>query len=221
MRFLTLFIPVSCFIFCAVPLGAFLVVASWFGHRPLEDFAAAMQESPRVLSVDSTEAATPIRPSDPSPRAVLQSCDEPQLTSLLIEYALSEKAADKLWFCWNQEKGKEPAQDLAKGTDLLSKKQYDSAREVFQRLMQQYPDWAEPVNKKATLEFMLGNYEQSKILCRRVLKMKPMHFGALSGLSMVHMHMGEWQEAHLIAKRLQSISPRYGDLLVEQTEDKV
>jgi tetratricopeptide (TPR) repeat protein len=207
-----------------LPLGAFLAVSSCFGHNPLAHLAV-FGHIPSVTTTKSVvEATTTLIPSS-SPaqaaRAVLRSCDEPQLTTLLNENELSEKAADKLWFCWNHEKGAEPAQKLAKGIDFLSQRAFDPANEVFQGLIQQYPDWAEPINKQATLEFMAGNYERSKILCNRVLLMKPKHFGALSGLSMVHMHMGEWQEAHTIAKRLQSISPRYGDVLVEQTEEKV
>ena len=149
-------------------------------------------------------------------------CNEPQLTSLLgSERKFAEKAADKLWFCWNHEKGTEPARELAKGTSLLAQRDFNPAKGVFDGLIQQFPDWAEPVNKQATLEFMAGRFEESKDLCHKVLRLKPQHFGALSGLSMVHMHMGEWQEAHAIAKQLQSISPRFGNPLVEQTEEKL
>ena len=35
-------------------------------------------------------------------------------------------------------------------------------------LMEQYPDWAEPANRLATLRYMEGEFEESVQLCLRV-----------------------------------------------------
>ena len=47
--------------------------------------------------------------------------------------------------------------------------------------MAQWPEWAEAANKLATVEYLLGELAASAAHCRRVLELKPWHFGALSG----------------------------------------
>lgn len=61
-------------------------------------------------------------------------------------------------------------------------------------LIEVYPDWAEPVNQLATLRYMEGKYDESMQLCRRVLEMKPWHFGALGGMVMCHERLGHVEE---------------------------
>jgi hypothetical protein len=57
--------------------------------------------------------------------------------------------------------------------------------------MEQYPDWAEPANRLATLRYMEGEFEESVQLCLRVLRMKPWHFGASSGIVMCYAKLAE------------------------------
>ena len=62
-------------------------------------------------------------------------------------------------------------------------------------LIESYPDWAEPVNRLATLRFLQGDFLQSVKLCRQVLQMKPWHFGALGGLVGCYAQLGDTEEA--------------------------
>ncbi|MGB1356098.1 MAG: hypothetical protein ACPG7P_02310, partial [Candidatus Puniceispirillaceae bacterium] len=40
-------------------------------------------------------------------------------------------------------------------------------------LMDEFPDWAEPTNRLATLRYMEGEFAESVQLCLRVLRLKP------------------------------------------------
>ena len=59
------------------------------------------------------------------------------------------------------------------------------------KLMDEFPDWAEPVNRLATLRYIEGEYEESVLLCKRVLHAKPWHFGASSGIVMCYVKLAE------------------------------
>jgi tetratricopeptide (TPR) repeat protein len=45
--------------------------------------------------------------------------------------------------------------------------------------------WIEPANRLATLLYLMGRYEESKMWCERILDAKPWHIGALSGIVLV------------------------------------
>jgi hypothetical protein len=60
---------------------------------------------------------------------------------------------------------------------------------------------AEPSNRLATLRFLEGDYEDSAQLCLRVLRAKPWHFGASSGIVMVYASMGNADEASRWARQ--------------------
>lgn len=52
-------------------------------------------------------------------------------------------------------------------------------------------NWVEPANRLATLYFIMGRYSESRKWCERILNAKPWHVGALSGVVMVCMKMGD------------------------------
>jgi tetratricopeptide (TPR) repeat protein len=67
-----------------------------------------------------------------------------------------------------------------------------SARETYTRLIAMKPDFAEAWNKRATIYWMLGDYDASLKDIEEVLKLEPWHFGALSGRGLVYMDRGDY-----------------------------
>jgi tetratricopeptide (TPR) repeat protein len=61
---------------------------------------------------------------------------------------------------------------------------------LLNRLVADYPDYAEGWNQRATMYFMLGNFEASLADCARVLELEPRHFGALSGRALIYLQQG-------------------------------
>ncbi|KAL7475936.1 hypothetical protein ACHAW6_001829 [Cyclotella cf. meneghiniana] len=45
--------------------------------------------------------------------------------------------------------------------------------------------WVEPANRLATLLYIMGRFDESKLWCERILCTKPWHIGALSGIVLV------------------------------------
>ena len=52
-------------------------------------------------------------------------------------------------------------------------------------------NWVEPANRLATLLYLMGRLKESKKWCEQILSVKPWHIGALSGVVMVCMKMGD------------------------------
>ena len=93
-----------------------------------------------------------------------------------------EEALGSLWEHWYSEEGETQ-------TGYLKTAGGNAA--VLKSMMEEYPDWAEPVNRLATLRYMEGEFEESVDLCLRVLRLKPWHFGASSGVVMCYAKLAE------------------------------
>ena len=65
------------------------------------------------------------------------------------------------------------------------------ALRLLDKLIADYPDYAEGWNQRATLHFMMGDYEASIADCAKVLELEPRHYGALSGRALMYLQQGK------------------------------
>jgi tetratricopeptide (TPR) repeat protein len=61
---------------------------------------------------------------------------------------------------------------------------------LLDRLVVDYPDYAEAWNQRATMYYMLGELDASIADCAKVLELEPRHFGALSGRALIYLQQG-------------------------------
>ena len=54
------------------------------------------------------------------------------------------------------------------------------AVDTFTEMIRRQPEFAEGWNKRATVYYLLGEYQKSLADCDEVMKRNPYHFGALS-----------------------------------------
>ena len=62
--------------------------------------------------------------------------------------------------------------------------------------MDEFPDWVEPPNRLATLLYTQGDFGGSVALCLKILRAKPWHFGAASGIVMCYAKLGDARKAN-------------------------
>jgi tetratricopeptide (TPR) repeat protein len=62
---------------------------------------------------------------------------------------------------------------------------------LLNRLIVDYPGYAEAWNQRATMYYAIGNFEASIADCEKVLELEPRHFGALSGRAAMYMLLGK------------------------------
>jgi Flp pilus assembly protein TadD len=60
---------------------------------------------------------------------------------------------------------------------------------LLNRLVADYPAYAEAWNQRATLYYLVGNFEASIADCAKVLELEPRHFGALAGRALMYLQM--------------------------------
>ena len=65
----------------------------------------------------------------------------------------------------------------------------------FTRVIKKKPNFAEAWNKRATVYFMIGEFDKSMLDINQTLKLEPRHFGALDGMGLIFMHLKEYGEA--------------------------
>jgi tetratricopeptide (TPR) repeat protein len=135
----------------------------------------------------------------------------------------AQLATAALWECWFNERGSDARRELDRATELMAEGRLEAALDLFARLGETYPDWAEPINKQATVLYMLGNSLASLRLCRKVVELKPNHFGAWNGRALCAAQLEKWREALKAAREAHRLLPTTPGCieLIRIAEDKL
>ena len=118
--------------------------------------------------------------------------------------ALAERA---MWQVWSRSGDDDVDRLFAIGLEQMTQQQGDAAVETFTRIIQRRPDFAEGWNKRATVHYLLGEYEKSLADCDEVLKRNPYHFGALSGYGMIYLQLDRPAQALDYFERALAVNP--------------
>ena len=114
----------------------------------------------------------------------------------------------KIWNIWSTHPSQENlTQLLAKGSNLMSEQKLNKAYETFSIVIGLDPNWAEGWNKRATVLYMLGRYQESQEDIDEVLKLEKRHFGALSGQGLVQIELKNYERAINSYQEVQKIYP--------------
>ena len=102
----------------------------------------------------------------------------------------AERLEDQIWNNWiRHPKNDYLTNKLENGTYSMYHQQYRMALKIFTDVINEDPKWAESWNKRATLLFILGDYEKSLNDIEKVLDLEPRHFGALSGRAQIYLSL--------------------------------
>ena len=114
----------------------------------------------------------------------------------ISNYSDAKKIESKIWDLWiTHPTEKSLTKLLAKGSEYMFQNQYASAHNVFSKVIELDPDWAEGWNKRATVLYLMGNYKLSQNDIDVVLRLEKRHFGALAGQGLVQSALNNYQKA--------------------------
>lgn len=127
--------------------------------------------------------------------------NDPQLDELFqqLRDAPDEVAArpieQRIWALWISHVDSAVNSLMETGLGQMSRRDYGSALETFEVMVDLAPNFAEGWNKRATVHWLLGNYQDSLYDIDKTLALEPRHFGALSGRGLVYINLEEWELA--------------------------
>lgn len=136
---------------------------------------------------------------------------DPRLDGLFARLHATKDVAEAraleqlIWSIWTESGDAKVDAEMQTGLVLMQQGDGPGALEVFERMVVAAPGFAEAWNKRATLYYFLGRYEDSIGDVQRTLALEPRHFGALSGLGLIYLETGrpalaiEWMEKALSA----------------------
>ena len=102
----------------------------------------------------------------------------------------------RIWKYWLLDGSNETSNlQMQRGVNLLQSGELNNALKIFESLSKKEPRWAEPINKIATIKFLMGDYLGSVNDIKLTLQLEPRHFGAISGLVQINIHLKNYNEA--------------------------
>jgi tetratricopeptide (TPR) repeat protein len=119
--------------------------------------------------------------------------DLPQLAAALRDgdEVVRENAESSMWQVWSRSGDPTIDRLFATGLEQMNARQGEQAVETFSEIIRRKPEFAEGWNKRATVYYLLGEYQKSLADCDEVMKRNPYHFGALSGYGMIYMQLDQ------------------------------
>jgi len=118
-----------------------------------------------------------------------------------------DQATEELWHVWFTQKGVTGFQKLQRVQKLLQAGDITPAEAILTELIDTMPDFAEAWNRRAILYFMIGDYQKAIVDCQAVIRLNPVHFGALHGLGMCQAAIGEYHKAIQAFREALKIQP--------------
>ena len=139
--------------------------------------------------------------------------NDPRLDVLFAQLKASADAREaatfegQIWGIWLQTES--PTISLLMRRTLVAMNQGRLAEslEALDEMVVLAPDFAEAWNKRATVLYLMQRYEESLADVGKTLALEPRHFGALSGLGLIHNALGNDAKALSAFERALEVHP--------------
>lgn len=106
-----------------------------------------------------------------------------------------EHITNMIWEIWRITDNKIVDQYMHQGVVAMGYGNYRVALDSFSYVTRIAPSYAEAWNKRATLFYIVGEFQRSVADVKQTLTLEPRHFGALSGLGMIYEKTNRYEEA--------------------------
>ena len=140
--------------------------------------------------------------------------DDPRLDALFAtlqatgDERLVSEAEREIWEIWTASGDAALDALMLRGMRAMSSRDYAAALTAFNAVIEAAPDFAEGWNKRATLYWLMGDYDASVADIDVTLALEPRHFGALSGLSMIRIAQDRPADALAALESLLAVHPK-------------
>ena len=136
----------------------------------------------------------------------------------------SANIEQKIWLLWSTHPSDEKLTSLLdEGSKLVQDQKFYKAISIFTDAIELDPTWAEAWNKRATVFYMVGEFQKSQDDIDKVLKLEERHFGALAGQGLVNIQLRNYEKAVKSYQMAQEIYPgmQSPKLMIKQIEELI
>ena len=136
----------------------------------------------------------------------------------------SPEIAQQIWTLWSTHPTDEKLTSiLDEGSRLVQDQKLIRAIDIFTDAIEMDPTWAEAWNKRATVFYMVGEFQKSQDDIDKVLELENRHFGALAGQGMVNIKLKNYDKAKRSYQKAQEIYPamKSSKVMIEQIEELI
>ena len=113
----------------------------------------------------------------------------------------------KIWAIWHETNDIKIEADFYRGMELLRTRDFKMSIAFFTQVIEKKPNFAEAWNKRATVYYMIGNFDKSMHDINETLKLEPRHFGAMDGMGLIFIHLHQYEKAIKIYEQMLEIFP--------------
>ena len=114
----------------------------------------------------------------------------------------------QIWILWSTHPTDQKLTSmLDEGSILVQDQKLNKAIKVFTEVIKMDPSWAEAWNKRATVYYMIGEFQKSQNDIDKVLELEKRHFGALAGQGLVNIKLENYEKAIESYKKAKEIYP--------------
>ena len=138
--------------------------------------------------------------------------------------SLSSGIAQQIWILWSTHPTDQKLTSLLEeGSRLVHDQQLNRAIDVFTEAIKIDPSWAEAWNKRATVFYMVKEFQKSQDDIDKVLELEERHFGALAGQGMVNIKLKNYDKAKRSYQKAQEIYPamKSSKVMIKQIEELI
>lgn len=113
----------------------------------------------------------------------------------------------QIWNIWMEHKNPKVKEKLFLGLEAMKNQEFERAFVHFSKITKLDPKFAEGWNKRATVLYLMGRFEESEDDVIQTLELEPRHFGALSGQGLIRMSKEDWLGAIQALEKGLKINP--------------
>jgi len=125
------------------------------------------------------------------------------------------RAEQSLWQIWGRSGDAQVDQLYQTGVGQMNSGELHKSIATFSRIIEIRPGFAEGWNKRATLYFLIGEYDKSLADCAQVIKRNPYHFGALAGYGQIYLRLEDYALSLEYFRRALELNPNMDGVRLE------
>jgi tetratricopeptide (TPR) repeat protein len=148
-----------------------------------------------------------------APQPTPASQDDPRLPELFdrlletTDQGEADAVASQIWEIWYQNDDQAVTILMLQGQQAMAIGDFEDAEAFYSEIVARAPAFAEGWNRRATLYYLMGRFDESIADVQRTLALEPRHFGALSGMGLIYSALEDEEAALAWFEKALEVNP--------------